>query len=389
MITIVTGKIGGGKTYWAVNYLVGKFFIYKDDLFQFVPRTDVVVITNIRDLDVEHRNLDEEISKLGIEGVFSQSYVSGKSVVFVIDEAQKYFDRKFYNKNVFSFFQMSRHYGSDIVLITQDVETLSKELRNLYEYEIQAVARSQRLKNTFMYKYISHDEVFKRQNIKFDKKVGNLYRSQFRNETEHVPRVWGKFLIIGLVCCAVALFGVTRLINIFKTDGEIVMKKEKVVKSREMLPNEIEDFKKELSIISEAKAETEVKNKPGVSRLWGGSDTLEAVYDVDKDSSYYILKEDGKMVGYVKTEGSPVHIAGLDCKAAKVACRGADKGSLVASFCQSCGINLPDSAQASTLTSASKGGVEQKKNFNMFEPKPKEKASSNRSPEKGVQNLPR
>lgn len=377
MITVVTGKIGGGKTYWAVNYLIKKFFVYQDELFQFIPRSDVVVISNIRDLEIEHKNLKTEIDKLGIEGVFSPAYVQGKSCVFIIDEAQQYFDRKFYNKNVFGFFQMSRHYGVDIILITQDIETLSKELRSLYEYEIKSIARSQRLKNTFVYKYISHDEVFKRQAINFDKKIGNLYRSQFRNETENVPRVWGKFLVIGLVCAAVALFGVSRLINLFKSGKETVIAKKSDV-SREMTNDEILQFKNDLSKTPDAAAATipDQPSSPGVSRLWGGSDTLTAAYDKENDISYYVLKESGVSVGYVKVNGEPKHISGLSCSLAAVICEGQFIGSKVESFCKSCNIKLKEMpAQAPALASGQQGGGKEKKGFGLFdkETKPLEK----------------
>jgi hypothetical protein len=378
MITVVTGKIGGGKTYWAVNYLIKKFFIYQDELFQYIPRSDVVVISNIRDLEIEHRNLKTEIDKLGIEGVFSPAYVQSKSCVFIIDEAQQYFDRKFYNKNVFGFFQMSRHYGVDVILITQDIETLSKELRSLYEYEIKSIARSQRLKNTFVYKYIVHDEVFKRQAINFDKKIGNLYRSQFRNETESVPRIWGKFLIIGLVCIVVALFGVSRLINLFKSGKETVISSKKPAVSREMTNDEILQFKNDLSKTPDAAAANipDKPGSPGVSRLWNGQDTLTAAYDKENDISYYVLKESGVSVGYVKVPGEPKHISGLSCSLASVICDGQFIGSKVESFCNSCNIKLKENtALAPALASGQQGKKEDKKGFGLFdkETKPLEK----------------
>ena len=234
MIVLITGKIGGGKTYFAVNYTVEKFFEYKPSIFQYVPnRKNFRIITNIDSLEMPHSNLDFEIEKHGIEKVFSREYVGDDQVVFIIDEAQKYFDRKFYNKKVFEFFQMIRHYGVDCLLITQDVGTIARELRELCEYEIEAQARSRRTQNTFIYKYKSQNEIFKRQMIRFNKKVAMLYRSQLKDESEKVPKVWRNFVIIGIMCVLIAGFGFTYVVKSWgagkKITGESAKKNPKLI----------------------------------------------------------------------------------------------------------------------------------------------------------------
>jgi hypothetical protein len=220
MIILVTGKIGGGKTYFCVNYLVEKFYEYKESIFQYVPnRKNLRIITNIRSLELPHEDLDELLDKKGVVEIFNPKFVGEDQCVFIIDEAQRIFDRKFHNVDVFAFFQMSRHYGCDILLITQDVNTLARELKFLCEYEIRAVARSKRTTNTFVYQFLSDDEIFKRQIIRLNKRVGALYKSQFRKETEKVPKVWKNYVIIAGVCLVLVFVGFKMAISAYRGLG--------------------------------------------------------------------------------------------------------------------------------------------------------------------------
>lgn len=200
MIITITGKVGSGKTYYAVEYLTRKHYTYDDVIMTYVPRNNkLIVVTNIDKLELPHINLDREIERLGITGVFNEEYVRNGQFVFIIDEAQRYFDRKLFNKEIFYFFQMSRHYGVDIILITQDIYTLSRELRNLMEYEVRAHSRTSRTKNMFVYSWFVGDERYRKKMLKFDKNVGSLYRSQIKDETEKIVPSWRRYGIAGAV----------------------------------------------------------------------------------------------------------------------------------------------------------------------------------------------
>lgn len=232
MIIAITGKIGGGKTYYAVEFLLRKHYKYDDVINTYISKNDVQIVTNIDSLSIPHKNLDNEISNHGLVNVFSENYVKGSQYIYIIDEAQKYFDRKFYNKEIFSFFQLHRHYGVDIVLITQDIYTLAKELRNLMEYEVRTASRTSRTKNVFMYSFYNGDEKFKTTMLKFNKDIANMYRSQIRVETEKITPAWRRYVIISIVLLVsvFTLFGFVRarlvkpkVYGIGKTD----LKKEK------------------------------------------------------------------------------------------------------------------------------------------------------------------
>jgi len=200
LIITVTGKLGSGKTYWVVNYLIEKYYVWKEDIFQFVPKGYLRVVTNIDSLNIDHVDLKYEIERLGLNGVFNKSYVEvGSNTIFIIDEAQNIFHRKFYDKDVFYFFQMSRHYGVDVLLVTQDIDSMCKEIKILQEYEIRAENRSRRTKNMFVYKYLSGDEIFKRQLLRFDMKKAMLYKSFNLKESEKVPNVWIRYVVYACV----------------------------------------------------------------------------------------------------------------------------------------------------------------------------------------------
>lgn len=205
MILTITGKLGSGKTYYVVNYLIEKYFLWKEDIFQYVPRNNLKIVSNIDDLAINHVDLNSEIERVGLSGVFNKSYVERDgNTIFIIDEAQNIFHRKFFDKDIFYFFQTSRHYGVDVLLITQDVESLCKEIKILQEYEIRAEDRSRRTKNMFVYRYISGDDVFRRKLIRFDLKKAMLYRSRIMEESEKVPNTWARYVVVGVVLLVVA-----------------------------------------------------------------------------------------------------------------------------------------------------------------------------------------
>lgn len=211
MIIVVTGKLGSGKTYFAVNYLIKKFYTYEEDIFQYVPKGELHIVTNIDSLSLPHIDLQALVDDNGLRSVFCDSYVKslGKgNVVFIIDEAQgpRYFHKKFYDADVFLFFQRSRHIGVDVILLTQDTYNLCGAIRTLCEYEVAAIQRTSRAKNVFMYKYRIGDDVFKRSALKFSMRVAELYSSFSQAEKVRIMQPWKKYMIV-VVCLVGAILG--------------------------------------------------------------------------------------------------------------------------------------------------------------------------------------
>jgi len=213
MITIIEGKPGSGKTYFSIYHILKKFYIYDNRLHEYFKREPVVVVSNIDNLRLDSVDLSEAVRSRGNK-VFSPEYIDElrqihgvRYVVFLIDEAQRFFDRKFYDKEVFFFFQYHRHYSVDIYLITQDVGSLAKELRELAEFNIRAVQRSLALSD-FRYKRFCGSEVAGSINLPKDKNIFRLYKSFEFTEYDRPRPVYYKYLAIfgSLAVLVVLLF---------------------------------------------------------------------------------------------------------------------------------------------------------------------------------------
>lgn len=192
MITLVEGAIGSGKTYFVVSELLRLYFRWDDVNVQFVQADDNVVIYTNVDCFRYGNELSEEIEKAGgVANFFTKDYQREKAclkkIVYVIDECQEYFDRKFYNKNVFNCFQSSRRVGIDVYLITQDIYSVAREISTLCEHHIKVSRRSFSLMGEFRYQYMSGNEVFKRKVLRSDKRVFAQYRSSLGGSASHKP----------------------------------------------------------------------------------------------------------------------------------------------------------------------------------------------------------
>jgi len=214
MITLVEGTIGSGKTYFVVYELINKYFKWDDEKVKFVRRDDLQSFEIFTNIDGFHAccDLKQAIENFGgLESFFNIEFqkkiTNEKRHIYVIDEAQIFFPRKFYNTSVFNFFQYSRHMGIDVYLITQDVQSLSRELQTLNEYHIKVSKRSFSFMGEFRYMYMSGYDVLKRKVLKADKRVFSQYRSSLSGVDSHsVNRFANKFYfyIIGLVFLIIA-----------------------------------------------------------------------------------------------------------------------------------------------------------------------------------------
>ncbi|MDA8326556.1 MAG: hypothetical protein M0033_10105 [Nitrospiraceae bacterium] len=202
MIRIIEGVIGGGKTYYAVWHLLNDYYLWDSHSSSYVPKTDVVLVSNIRGLKLPHFLLLDEIKLAGsVEIFFTMDYLLSRfpsqNVLLVIDEAQVYFDKRFYNNKVFEFFQTHRHEGFDIYFITQTRKSLAPMIMELPEYYIRPASRHKQLLNEMRYDYIDPEGQrvgFKV--LKPDKKIFALYKSFSIPEAEtKMPRPLRKYVL--------------------------------------------------------------------------------------------------------------------------------------------------------------------------------------------------
>jgi len=196
-LKIIVGLPGSGKTYYAVNQVVLKYYKWDHDLdeWAFKSAKHPAIFSNIEDLSLDHINIDSYLKKhsITIEQFFTLDFQKKltekyKNLVYVIDEAQKYFPSRYYNVDVFYYFQYHRHLGHDIFLITQDVSSLPKQLVSLTEFYISATRSSFRLASEFRYKFISSGEVIGRKMLKTDKRIFALYSSFKIDSDVKTPR---------------------------------------------------------------------------------------------------------------------------------------------------------------------------------------------------------
>lgn len=226
MLRIITGVPGSGKTYFAVYEIVNRFYRWDKNLFLFLQKDTkkpVTIFTNIDGLKLDHINLDHYLNQhnLEVKQFFNVSYQEKllktyPKIVYLIDEAQRFFDKKLYDKDVFFLFQYHRHLGLDFYLITQSLKTLPLPIVELIEYEIIAVRRTNRLKNVFVYKFVSNGETFGKKYLKADQRIFNIYKSFQLEETikQDVQPV-KKYSLLALLLIVVVVFSFTFFLKSF------------------------------------------------------------------------------------------------------------------------------------------------------------------------------
>lgn len=201
-LRIITGVPGAGKTFYAVDHLIKNYCSEVGDTYELKKKYKIV--TNIEGLLLDSVDLETAIEKVGSpEKFFSievqkkvteKYHKEKKSLVYVIDESQQYFHRRFYDRNVFSFFETHRHYGLDIYLVTQNVNLLAKDLVALAEYEVRAIPRTLSI-GGFNYLKKTNKEIIGRTFLRKNKKIFAMYKSMTGTETEKISSPYLKYLV--------------------------------------------------------------------------------------------------------------------------------------------------------------------------------------------------
>ena len=212
MITIISGKPGSGKTYYAVYHMLKKHFTWDNTLKEYFPKGKVTIFTNIEDLRLQHQNLATILNDVPLEKFFTVDYQKKLiekfgSLVYIIDEAQRFFHSKFSNPDVEFFFQYHRHLAVDIYLITQDVSLLSRRFVHLTEFIIQASPRSLQ-PGRFSYQRMAAGELVSRFTIRKSPSIFRLYSSFDQSSENKAPNYITRYLSLfgGLAFITLLLF---------------------------------------------------------------------------------------------------------------------------------------------------------------------------------------
>lgn len=256
-IRIVTGNPGAGKTYFIMSHLLKKYFERDRVLQDYMPKSDVCIITNVDEIKLNTYSLIEMIAVAGgLEKFFNVEYQKGllkrwPRIVYIIDEAGKFFGKELKSGNVLFLFQYHRHLGLDFYLICPNLVNINREIVGLSEYIVHARSRSSRITSGFTYDKMFEGEKAGTITLQKNKEIFRLYKSMDKAETEKVGSFIRKYFvfsgIVSLVACIVFFGAIGHLLGAWsgkkgkvksQVPGSVVESVKKV---------EVKEVKKELA----------------------------------------------------------------------------------------------------------------------------------------------
>lgn len=173
MIYFISGVPGSGKTYWAVYEIVHKYFSFDSGVY--VPKPGFDIFSNIDGIRLPFVQ-KFDVSLLNVNNPI-YSDVSTKKII-LIDECQRYLNRKDITSEAKYFLQYHRHLNVDIYLISQSIKLVDYSVQCLVEYDLRASRPSLRFFDSlFTYHIYVADEPTEKIRIKLDKKICALYQS--------------------------------------------------------------------------------------------------------------------------------------------------------------------------------------------------------------------
>ncbi len=206
MITIVTGVPGSGKSYFAVH-MISKL----KDHTKLLHNIDGLKLGITLD-DFCHSSGHKALDLFTTE--FHESDNSFRGYLFVLDECQTLFPKNFRNESVQRFFQLHRHYGIDIILLSQDYKLICPSIALLSESQFRAVSDTANpLPGTFMYRKMIGYENIGRTFLRKKKSVFDLYKTADFDQKE-VRKKSRPMLYLGIFALLLIAFGVYRFFHV-------------------------------------------------------------------------------------------------------------------------------------------------------------------------------
>lgn len=212
-IYILTGKPGSGKSYYALYHLLHKFFYWDKVLREWLPKTDIGIITNIEEIKINTFSLGEMVKAAGgVDKFFTVDYQKvllkrWLRLVYVIDEAGEFFPKNLRDDKIIFLFQYHRHLGLDFYLICPSEENISRDVQRLSEYFINARPRSGSIGRGFVYDKIYGGEKAGAVSVPKRQDVFRLYKSMEVSESSRIGSFTIRYGVIAVIAIIVSVFG--------------------------------------------------------------------------------------------------------------------------------------------------------------------------------------
>jgi hypothetical protein len=207
MDTLVTGKKGSGKTYYAVYHIST---LSKEEQSKVIHNVDGLKIGRTFQSYCEEKGISElKIWSNSYHDVDNGGTDDLHGALFVFDECQHLFDTYFKDPDVLKFFQMSRHYNIDIILLSQDYKLICAKIALHAELHLKAVPDiANPIPGFFVYNEMSGYEQVGQRKLRKSKKVFSLYKSANYSKGGERKKIkpMQKLFIVACLGVALALF---------------------------------------------------------------------------------------------------------------------------------------------------------------------------------------
>lgn len=246
MLKIITGKPGSGKSYYAVKQIIDNCK-YDPIHESYNTNEGLLLVASLEGLRLNFVDFDQTIKDMGAgdtdlkkfpgenddqyqtrNGLYSffsvplwQNEIAPKyqKILVVIDEAQRYFpgSARDIPNSVWYWFEYHRHFGADIILMTQHPSSLHRRVLNIAENYIEASPPGLRqMQNLLRYSLrdTTTNEIISQSSQRTDTQVFKAYKSATHAQgIKAPPNYLTKFYYIGGAMAVSVLVGIVVFFN--------------------------------------------------------------------------------------------------------------------------------------------------------------------------------
>ncbi len=165
----------------------------------------------LRDYYIEERKEIESdhFFRNKTQSVYLQSHLAGKKIIYLIDEAQRYFPVGFKDRDACFFFEYHRHYGVEVFMATQHRNFLSRGIRDNIEVEYSSVRKSLTSGKFYIYNVLYDGVKGGVQYLRNPRRYYSLYTSAFSHSEVKEKNYLFRILIFSSLGLVLAVGAIT------------------------------------------------------------------------------------------------------------------------------------------------------------------------------------